>query len=161
TEGSRVLRLETLRRLGGAEQIVRDHVDEALTGLTAGEKDLVARMLDHLVTPSGAKIAHDVGDLAKYADAPEAEVLPVRAKLGNERVLGSVSGVGHRGSTYEIFHDVLAEPVLAWKAAHEVQRELEREAAEAERRHRRLVGLLAIALAGLLAMAAVTVFALT
>ena len=69
--------LETLSRLGGAEQIVRDHVDEALTGLTAEEKDIAARMFDHLVTPSGAKIAHEVGDLAEYAGTTEGDLLPV------------------------------------------------------------------------------------
>ena len=161
SEGSRVLRLETLRRLGDAEQIVRDHVDEALTGLTGEEKDLVARMLDHLVTPSGAKIAHEVVDLADYAGAPEADVLPVLAKLGDERILRSVSGNGRSRAGYEIYHDVLAQPVLAWKAGHEIQREREREAAEAERRHRRLVRLLAAAGVALLVMAAVTVFAVS
>jgi WD40 repeat protein len=161
TAGSRVLRLETLHRLGGAEQIVRDHVDEALTELTAQEKDLAARMLDHLVTPSGAKIAHEVVDLAEYAGAPEADVLPVLAKLGEERILRSVSGNGRRGSGYEIYHDVLAEPVLAWKAAYDVQRERELEAADAERRHRRLLRLLAAAVVALLVMAAVTAFAVS
>jgi WD40 repeat protein len=159
--GSRVLRPETLRRLGGAEQIVRDHVEEALTGLTAEEKDLAARMLDHLVTPSGTKIAHEVVDLAEYAGAPEGEVIPVLAKLGNERILRSVSGNGRRRSGYEIYHDVLADPVLAWKAGHEAQREREREAADGRRRHRRLVRLLAAAGVALLVMAAVTVFAVT
>jgi WD40 repeat protein len=154
--GSDVLRLETLRRLGGAEEIVRDHVDEALTGLTLEEKDLAARMLDHLVTPSGAKIAHEVVDLAEYAGAPEADVLPVLAKLGDERILRSVAGNGHRRSGYEIYHDVLADPVLAWKAGHE----REREAAEGRRRHRRMVRLLTAAGVALLIMAAVTVFAL-
>jgi WD40 repeat protein len=159
--GSHVLRLETLRRLGGAEQIVRDHVDEALTGLTAEEKDLAARMLDQLVTPSGAKIAHEAVDLAGYAGAPEADVLPVLAKLGDERILRSVAGSGGRDSGYEIYHDVLAEPVLAWKVGHEVQRERERQAREAERRHRRLVRLLAASVIALLVMAAVTVFAIS
>jgi WD40 repeat protein len=157
--GSHVLRLETLSRLGGAEQIVRDHVEEALTGLTAEEKDLAARMLDHLVTPSGAKIAHEVVDLARYADASETDVLPVLVTLGNERILRSVSGNGRRGTGYEIYHDVLAEPVLAWKAGHESQREREREAVETERRHRRLVRLLAAAVVALVLMAGVTVFA--
>ena len=159
--GSRVLRRETLRRLGGAEQIVRDHVDEALTGLTAEEKDLAAQMFDHLVTPSGTKIAHEVGDLAEYAGATEGDLLPVLSKLGTERILRSVSDNGRHGTGYEIFHDVLAEPVLAWKAAHEVRRERELEAAEAERRHKRLLRLLAVAVAALLVMAGVTVFAVT
>ncbi len=153
--GSRVLRLETLRRLGGAEQIVRDHVDEALTGLTAEQKDFVARMFDHLVTPSGAKIAHGVDDLAEYAGAPEADVLPVLTKLGNERILRSIAANGAHGSGYEIFHDVLAQPLLAWKAGHE----RERERVEAERRQKRLHRLLALAAAAVVVMAAVTVFA--
>ncbi len=118
-------------------------------------------MLDQLVTPSGTKIAHRVGDLAKYAAAPEAELLPVLTKLGDERILRSVAADGERDSRYEIFHDTLAEPVLAWKAAHEAQRELDRERAESERRHRRLLRVLAGAAVALLVMAGVTVFALT
>src|SRR5262249_21756680 len=46
--GSSVLRLETLSRLGGSEQIVGDHVELALAGLTEGEKDVAARLFDHL-----------------------------------------------------------------------------------------------------------------
>ena len=87
-------------------------------------------MLDHLVTPSGTKIAHGVGDLAKYAGTAEKELLPVLTKLGDERILRSVAADGERDSRYEIFHDTLAEPVLAWKAAHETQSELDRERAD-------------------------------
>ena len=159
--GSKRLRVETLRRLGGAEQIVNDHVDGALAKLTRPEQDIAARMLDHLVTPSGTKIAHRVGDLAKYAAAPEAELLPVLTKLGDERILRSVAADGEHDSRYEIFHDTLAEPVLSWKAEHEAQRELDRERAESERRHRRLLKVLAGAAVALLVMAGVTVFALT
>ena len=159
--GSATLRVETLRRLGGAEEIVNDHVDGALAKLTPPEQDIAARMLDHLVTPSGTKIAHRVGDLAKYAAAPEAELLPVLTKLGDERILRSVAADGERDSRYEIFHDTLAEPVLAWKAEHESQGELDRERAESERRHRRLLRLLAGAAVALLVMAGMTVFALT
>ncbi len=159
--GSHRLRPETLRELGGAEQIVRTHVDEALVGLTSDEKDVAARLFDHLVTPSGTKIAHQVGDLAKYAGVEEADVFPVLVKLGSERILRSVAAEGTSGYRYEIFHDVLAEPVLAWKAGHDAQRELDRQRAESERRHRRLLRVLALATVALLVMAGVTVFALT
>jgi WD40 repeat protein len=159
--GSHMLRPETLRELGGAEQIVRTHVDEALIGLTSGEKDVAARLFDHLVTPSGTKIAHQVGDLAKYAGVEETDVLPVLVKLGSERILRSVAAEGTSGYRYEIFHDVLAEPVLAWKAGHDAQRELDRQGAESERRHRRLLRVLALATVAVLVMAGVTVFALT
>src|SRR5580765_6240513 len=109
-EGGRELRVATLHRLGGAEQIVRDHVEHALTDLTSDEKDHAAELFDHLVTPSGSKIAHAIGDLAKYAGTSEAELLPVLAKLGNERILRSVAGDDSRSTRYELFHDVLAEP---------------------------------------------------
>jgi WD40 repeat protein len=158
---SPMLRLETLRRLGGAEQIVSDHVDDALAELTTAERDVAARIFDHLVTPSGTKIAHEVGDLAKYAGTGEAELLPVLTKLGNERILRSVATDGGRDSRYEIFHDTLAEPVLAWRAGHEAQRELDRERAESEKRHRRLLRVIALTAVALLVMAGVTVFALT
>jgi WD40 repeat protein len=159
--GSRMLRLETLGRLGGAEHIVHDHVDGALTELTPAEKDVAARMFDHLVTPSGTKIAHEAGDLATYARTDESDVLPVLAKLGNERILRSVSGNGADSSRYELFHDVLAEPVLAWKALYEQTGELERQRADAEKRHRRLLKVVAVGAVALLVMAGVTVFALT
>jgi WD40 repeat protein len=157
--GSAVLRLETLSRLGGAAQIVGDHVELALSGLSESEKDVAASLFDHLVTPSGTKIAHDTSDLAQYAGTSEGEVLPVLSKLGNERILRSVSGGdGHR-SRYEIFHDVLAEPVLAWKGRHERMRALEAAAAQARRRHRRLAVVATTALLALVILAGLTIFA--
>ena len=119
-------------------------------------------MFDHLVTPSGTKIAHEVGDLATYA-ACRGGRRPAGAGQARRRAhppLGRRQ-TARGGSRYEIFHDVLAEPVLAWKAGHEAQRELERQRAEAERRHRRLLRALARRRRRLLVMAGVTVFALT
>jgi WD40 repeat protein len=157
--GSPNLRLETLLRLGGAERIVQDHVVRALDELTGDEKDSVARLVDHLVTPSGTKIAHSVVDLAKYAGSTEADLLPVLTKLGNERILRSVGSDGARGSRYEIFHDVLAEPVLAWRAGHETTRALEAAAELTRRRHRRLAVTTSLSLIALVLMALLTVYA--
>ena len=36
-------------------------------GACAGRQDVAARIFNHLVTPSGTKIAHGAGDLAEYA----------------------------------------------------------------------------------------------
>src|SRR5205823_8902455 len=83
--GSGVLRLATLRELGGAEAIVRAHLERALGRLEPAEQDVAATMFDHLVTPSGSKIAHRPGDLAQYAAVREADVLPVLDVLGRER----------------------------------------------------------------------------
>ena len=111
-------------------------------------------MFNHLVTPSGTKIAHDVGDLAGYADVGEAKLALVVRALGDHRILRPVDG------RWEIFHDVLADAVLAWRARHEADRALEREREEARRRHRRLLASLVGALVALAAMVAVTIYAL-
>ena len=55
-EGSRALRLSTFRELGGAAQIVRDHLEGAMAALNPTEQDAAAAMYDHLVTPSGTKM---------------------------------------------------------------------------------------------------------
>ena len=158
--GSHVLRLATLTELGGAEQIVRDHLDHALDALNPHQQDLAASMFNHLVTPSGTKIAHDAADLAGYIGAERAEVAPVLASLAGQRILRPVPGVpGSDLPRYEIYHDILAGAVLAWRTRHESERELERVRAAGARRHRRLlvIAVAALLLAGV--MAGVTIFA--
>ena len=158
--GSRTLRLATLRDLGGAEQIVRDRLQGALDALAPGDQDVTAAVFNHLVTPSGTKIAHGTRDLAEYAHVDEAELAPVLSRLAAERILRPVADESG-GERYEIFHDVLADAALAWKRRHDADRELEREREHAGRRHRRLVAALVAAGLLLAVMAGVTVFALT
>ena len=154
--GSRMLTLDTLERLGGAGEIVRAHLDDALESLSPRDRDLAAKLFNHLVTPSGTKIAHGIGDLAKYAAVNEGEVAPVLAALVDERIVRPVTPRGQPdGGQYEIFHDVLAEPVVAWRARHEAERELERTKEEARRRHRRLLIVSGLALLAVAIMAGV------
>ena len=63
--GSTTLRAETLDALGGAGQIVADHLERAIDALTPEQREIAARLFDHLVTPSGMKIAHEASDLAR------------------------------------------------------------------------------------------------
>jgi WD40 repeat protein len=149
--GSLCLRLETLRTLGGARTIVRDHLLRALAGLAADEQDVAASMFEHLVTPSGTKIAHHAHDLAQYAGVPEGSLRPVLATLTRDRIVHSVDG----SDRYEIFHDVLAEPIRAWGQ----QRRLEQERAAAHRRHRRLLALTGLAFSALAVVAGLAVWA--
>jgi WD40 repeat protein len=157
--GSDVLQAGTLDRLGGAQHIVEEHLAGAMAELTPEQKDIAARLFNHLVTPSGTKIAHDVSDLADFAAVPAAAVVPVLDRLSKRRILRSVEEGGH--IRYEIFHDVLARPVLAWRAEHEADRELEAQKLESDRRHRRLLAIIAVGAILLAAMSAVTVYALT
>jgi WD40 repeat protein len=159
--GSRTLRLETLERLGGADEIVRAHLSEALESLSPGDRDLAAKLFNHLVTPSGTKISHGIGDLAQYAAVSEREVAPVLAALVDERIVRPVTTPGQQdGSRYEIFHDVLAEPVVAWRSKHEAERERERSHEQARRRNRRLLAVTIVSLIAVASMVLVTIFAL-
>ena len=151
---SSVLHVSTLGELGGAEAIVRAHLERALGQLEPAEQDVAASMFGQLVTPSGTKIAHRPGDLAQYAAVPEAEVLPVLDALGRERIVRAVDGAGG-GERYEIFHDVLADGVLAWRA----RRELERDREQARAHQRRLTVVATLALVGLAAMTLVAIYA--
>lgn len=153
--GSRTLRLATLDQLGGAERIVRDHLQRALDSLTPEQQELAANVFEHLVTPSGSKIAHAVGDLAGYARAPQDALQEMLSSLASERIVRPLDDAGGNGR-YEIFHDVLAEGVLAWRAAFEAERELEHE----RRRRRRAITIATAALLALAAVAAIALFAL-
>jgi WD40 repeat protein len=157
--GSKRLRLETLRGLGGAAHIVEDHLERAMAELSPEEKDAAAAMYNHLVTPSGTKIAHRAGDLAGYASIGEAETQRVLQRLVEERIVRAAED-GAEGPRYEIFHDVLAEAVLAWRTEHEAERKLEAERAAAARRHRRLLGLAIGALVLIAILGAIAVYAL-
>src|SRR5204862_227026 len=75
--------------------------------------------------------------------------------LSAERILRPLDG------HLEIYHDVLADAVLAWRTRHEAEAALERQRAAAERRHRKTLLFLAAALVAVAAMAVVTVYALT
>jgi WD40 repeat protein len=153
--GSKTLRLQTLRELGGAAQIVKDHLDHAMDELSARQKDVAAAMYTFLVTPSGTKIAHDVRDLADYADVGEQEADQVLRRLSAERIVRSDSDNG-TGSRYEIYHDVLAAAVVAWRNRHSAERALQ----DADRRRRRALLVAAAALAGLILIGAIAVYAL-
>jgi WD40 repeat protein len=156
--GSRTLRRTTLDDLGGAEEIVRAHLERALDSLTAEQRDVAASVFNHLVTPSGTKIAHADTDLARYADVGVEELRPILAALTSERILRPVAPNG--GSPrYEIYHDVLGEAVLAWRTGYETDREVMGERQAAARRHRRLLAALAAGGVLLAVMAGITAFA--
>jgi WD40 repeat protein len=162
---SHAIRVATLERLGGANEIVRTHLDYALAGFSPEERRIAAEAFHHLVTPSGTKIAHRRGDLAAYTRRSETELSAVLDKLssGDTRIVRPVAPPpGDPGSPrYEIFHDVLADAVLAWRARHEAERALEAERTAARNRQRRLVIVAAAALVALAVTTAIAAYALS
>jgi len=163
-EGSQSLRLSTLIELGGAERIVRSHLEEAMRGLSDEERDTAVEVFNHLVTPGGTKIAHTISDLADYSgrDFEQVQALIGRLAAGDQRILRPVPAApGDDGRPrVEIFHDVLAPAILSWRSTQNALRlEREKEAAEAaagrERRRAQLFRAMALAVTALLVVAIV------
>jgi hypothetical protein len=120
--GSQRLRLETLRRLGGAKQIVQTHLDSAMSDLPQNDRGIASRIFHYLVTPSGTKIAHTARDLADYTNISEDEIASILERLsgGEARILRSVTEPLNQSpiQRYEIFHDVLVPAILNWRRRH-------------------------------------------
>ena len=140
--GSQQLRLETLRRLGGADTIVRGHLDDVMAELPADQRDAAAAAFRFLVTSSGRKIALSSEELREFSEADAAPLEPALKHLERERILRPVPSSERDGvARHEIYHDVLAPAILEWRRRHvEEQRsaETEQRLAQAGQRARRL-----------------------
>jgi WD40 repeat protein len=126
-EGVRDLTVERLDRLGGPQRIVENHLLDALGALSPSEQDVAADLFRFLVTSSKTKIAHTASDLGEWTGRKEPVVEPVLDQLcrgESGRILRRVPPpVTSNGATrYELYHDVLAEPILEWRREHDDDR---------------------------------------
>src|SRR5436190_1662720 len=154
--GSQLMHAETLRELGGAGAIVSAHLERALGALPPRDAEIATSALKFLVTPSRTKIAQSFGDLVGYTNESPVALQQVLEILASQRILRAVAaGGGDDGSRYEIFHDVLAEPVLVWRRDYEARAAL----AAATRRHRRLAVIAGAAVLLAAAMVVLAIFA--
>jgi WD40 repeat protein len=124
--GSRVLRLGTLQRLGGAEHLVRTHLDKNMSKLRRRERAIAANLFHFLVTPTGTKIAHTAKDLASYSAKPETKIEPVLDRLSSPtvRILRCLAPEPGQAPRYEIFHDVLAAAIVDWHRRYSQRKRL-------------------------------------
>lgn len=139
-QGSTTLRWTTLQSEGGAAEIVRTHLDRVMEQFTPDEQDVAARVFHRLVTPSGAKIAFTVRDLAQYETVEAAQLAPILQRLeeGSRRILRRVAARADAAAEprYEIFHDRLGQAILSWRAkrlAEQARAETQRQEAEQRR----------------------------
>ena len=123
--GSGKLRSKTLENLGGAKQIVRQHLNKIMKGLKLDQRRLAAQLFQYLVTPGGRKIAHGIDDLVDYLRLAEGEdastakqIEPVLRTLCEPRlrVLRDVTPAEEQQPRFEIYHDVLALAIRDWRA---------------------------------------------
>ena len=121
--GSKLIRRDTLVAMGGCEEIVRSHVEASLADLPVNERKIAARAIFYLITASGVKIAYSSGDLARYVDASNERVAAMLEHLCDVRIMRALPPAeGSRENRYEVFHDLLAQPMLEWRAAFVAQR---------------------------------------
>jgi WD40 repeat protein len=153
--GSGVLRLATLDRLHGTNEIVHTHLTDAVEALTPKQQDVAARIFQDLVLPSRQKIPQLPSDLVEMNPGLDEDgVRSVLEQLAKRRIVKSVAPPpGTSESRYEIFHDKLADPILEWRAGYEAAREAEEHAHKARRRAK----IFAAAAAGSLLIAAVCI----
>jgi WD40 repeat protein len=122
--GSRRLTMQTLRELGGAQRIVENHLLEALGSLDPTEQAAAADLFRFLVSRSKTKIAHSASDLAEWTKRPEPEITAVLDKLcrgEHGRLLRAVPPPAGEPEAprYELYHDVLGEPIFEWRRRYE------------------------------------------
>ncbi|XGB43119.1 MAG: WD40 repeat domain-containing protein [Nodosilinea sp. LVE1205-7] len=131
-QGSTHLRLATLEALGGAPQIVRNHLKTQMDLLSPPEQHIAARVFHHLITPSGTKYACSVTDLMEYTtdDATTLKEFLEKLASGPQRILRPV-GTAQPGDLnsqrYEIFHDALGPAILTWRRQFQQRQKLEAE----------------------------------
>ncbi|NET39836.1 MAG: hypothetical protein F6K19_49090 [Cyanothece sp. SIO1E1] len=127
------LQLKTLLDKGGVEKIVSDHLNRQiqLLRIEEGEASVVAiaKIFQYLVTPSGSKIAYPLKDLKEPTGWSEKQLRVLLEKLasGKLRLLRATSKPSEAYSErYEIFHDILAQPILDWRKQYLIDEEKHR-----------------------------------
>lgn len=118
SRGLAVLRRSLLDEMGGANEIVQSHLDVTLDELVPSDKTVTARMFDRMVTPSGTKIAHQLGDLTAWGGVHVDRTIEVLEKLDAARLVRTVEFHPDQpmATRFELYHDVLAAAALGWTA---------------------------------------------
>lgn len=127
--GSGLMRSETLRRLGGAKGVVRDHFIRALQRLDRRQQRIASKCFSFLVTPSYTKIAWSPGELSVRTGFHSDEIGEVLRRLEEERSRvvrrirrASAGSEGEWDDKFELTHDALAPAVLEWQTRFELRR---------------------------------------
>ncbi|MGF1937592.1 MAG: WD40 repeat domain-containing protein [Nostoc sp. ChiQUE02] len=134
-KGSRCLRLETLnqfsipeKNITGAQRIANEHLSEQMNILSDRERNAMATVFKYLVSAGGTKIAYPLLDLPETTGLNEGELISVLDKLDRQRILRTVKAPNHLDiKRYEIFHDIIALPILKWRDRYLLEKRLKEE----------------------------------
>lgn len=154
-KNSRCLRLETLnqfsipdKNISGAQGIAEEHLRKQMNLLSERERDAMATVFKYLVSGGGTKIAYPVLELQENTGLNKSELTSVLDKLDKQRILRTVKAPNYSDvKGYEIFHDILALPILNWRTQYLQEKRLKqaedigKQKAEEKIRQGRLMGL--------------------
>ena len=146
---------QTLERLGGPGRIVEEHLERALDALTPAQKELAARMFNHLVTPSGHEDRARDARPGRLRRRRRSRARPV---LLDARTRADPAARG--GTAPSRVRDLPRRPRRRRArrgARFEASAALEREREAARRRHRRLLIIVVAAALALAVMGATRV----
>jgi len=131
-----VLRLQTFEALGRSKKMLGTHLDSMMSKLTESERGSAANILRYLVTPAGQRSHRRLVRSRPGSDLPEVEVQSTLDRFERARHANPANGASTaRPAQYEIFHDVLADGILDWRAHYlQEQKRLEAEAQVARQR---------------------------
>jgi WD40 repeat protein len=134
------------------KRIFQEHLESALSLLSVNEKDILAKIFQYLVTPSGTKYAYSISDLYNICVSDgeeelqftESEIIALLEKLasGKHRIICPLPPLPSQpveARRFEIFHDVLAQPILDWRRRYLAKKQRLQEREEAKQLRIRLI----------------------
>lgn len=131
--GSHKLRLETLNKLGGADQIVDKYLNDKMESLPREQRYAAAVVFQQLVTPFGTKISYPALELADRIKRSQKQLFSQKQlenllkKLDAQRIIRSTRASIDDPTIkrYEIFNDKLVQPILKWRQQYLQEQKLE------------------------------------
>lgn len=113
---------------GGAANALRDYCYAHLNALDEASQHYIARAFGFLITRQGAKMAYELNSLAEHMSAARGDVQRALDALAKPevRILRRAPAPGGE-VWYELYHDMYAPTLSAWKEDYERRREAELE----------------------------------
>ncbi len=114
------------KNITGAQRIANDHLSEQMQDLSSDrERNAMAIVFKYLVSGGGTKIAYPILQLPEPTGLNHNELLSVLEQLDAQRILRTVKVPNHSEvRRYEIFHDILAWPILNWRDRYLLDKKL-------------------------------------
>jgi outer membrane protein assembly factor BamB/HEAT repeat protein len=115
----RTITAAVYERLGGAQRILTEFLDQILAQLSPGDRRMAKAILKQMVVSSEVRVTRTLERIATDLNEDRDEVERVLARLVDLRL---VRGVGkERQRQYELIHEYLSDLIQGWLSRGEIQ----------------------------------------